>query len=185
MAYELPENLSGLTDDELSALLNDGLDAFKELGITAESDEATITEGERIAPLIRAVRDEQQARVAAAEARAQRANELLATVPEQTAEDTEAEEEDPAQEPVAEAEVEEEAPTPKDEDEEPVVSDNLPEPVAASAQSAVARAAANAPAPVVPRPAASLIASADVPGFAAGTEMDSLTDAGRALVARL
>jgi hypothetical protein len=184
--YELPENLSALSDDELNAALNDGLDAFKGLGLTAESDEDTIAEGERIAPLVQAVRAEQQARVAAAESRAARAAELLATVPEQTAEVTESEEEAPVEEPVAEVEVEEEAPTPI-ENEEPVVSDNIPEPVAASAaQSPVARAAANAPETVVPRRAAAVLtASADVSGFASGQELDDLGQVGAALVSRL
>jgi hypothetical protein len=184
--YELPENLSALSDDELNAALNDGLDAFKGLGITAESDEDTIAEGERIAPLVQAVRAEQQARVAAAESRAARAAELLATVPEQTAEVTESEEEAPVAE--AEVAVEEEAPTTTIENEESVVSDNIPEPVAASAaQSPVARAAQNAPEQPVPtrRAAATLIASADVSGFVAGAEMDDLGVVGQALISRL
>lgn len=182
--YELPESgLTGLSDEALSDLLNEGLDAFKELGLTAESDEDTIAEGERIAPIIRAIRDEQQARVAAAESRAARAAELLATVPEQTAENTESEDEAPVAEPVAE--VEQEAPT-TIENEESVVDENTPVPVAASAQSPVARAAANAPEPVVPRPSApSLIASADVPGYAAGQVLDDFGAVGAALVARL
>lgn len=184
--YELPENLSALSDDELNAALNEGLDAFKALGLTAESDEDTIAEGERIAPLVQAVRAEQQARVAAAESRAQRAAELLATVPEQTAEVTEVEEVAPVEEVVAEVEVEEEAPTTTIENEESVVSDNIPEPVAASAaQSPVARAAANAPETIVPRHTASLIASADVSGFAAGQELDDLGQVGAALISRL
>jgi len=188
--YQIPENLTDLSDDELNDALNKGIDAFKELGITAESDEDTIAEGERIAPLVQSIRAEQTARVEAATARAQRAAELLATVPEQTAEVTEeaaVEDEAPVAEVEAEvAPVEEEAPTPI-ENEENVVSDNLPEPVAASAQSPVARAAQNAPAQVVaaPRATASLIASADVPGFSAGAEMDDLGVAGQALVARL
>src|SRR4029079_7290873 len=126
--FNLPESLTGLTEDELGNLLNDGLDAFRELGITAESPEETIAEGERIAPLIGQIREEQQARVAAAEARAQRVNDLLATVPEQTAENPE---EEPA--PAAEAVVEQEAPTPTAA--EAPVAENVPEPVAASAQS--------------------------------------------------
>ena len=184
--YTLPENLTELSDEELDAVLNDGIDAFKALGITAESDEDTIAEGERIAPIVAAIRAEQTARVEAASERAKRAAELLATVPEQTAEDTEVEEAAPVEEPVAETVVEEEAPTPI-ENEESVVSDNLPEPVAASAQSVVARAAQNAPArPEAPRPAAvSLIASADVTGFAAGQELDDLGTVGQALLARL
>jgi hypothetical protein len=183
--YELPENLSALSDDELNAALNSGLDAFKELGITADSDEDTIAEGERIAPLVTAVRAEQQARVVAAEARAQRAAELLATVPEQTAEITEVEEA-VSEEPAAEAVVEEEAIT-HIEIEEPTVAENIPEPVAASAQSPAARAAQNAPEPVVTRriEAASLIAAADVPGFSAGAELDGLGAAAQAIVARL
>jgi hypothetical protein len=183
--YELPENLSALSDDELNAALNAGLDAFKELGISADSDEDTIAEGERIAPLVSAIRAEQQARVAAAEARAQRAAELLATVPEQTAEDTEIVEEAPVAE--AEVEVEQEAPTPIENEEAPV-AENTPVPVAASTQSPVARAAQNAPEPVVAaaiQPVVALVAAADVSGFAAGQELDDLGVAGQALVSRL
>ena len=186
--YELPENLSALSDDDLNAALNSGLDAFKELGITADSDEDTIAEGERIAPLVSAVRAEQQARVAAAEARSQRAAELLATVPEQTAEVTESEEVAPVAEVAAEVAVEEEAPTPIEIEEAPVAENIIPEPVAASTQSPVARAAQNAPEPVVAaavRPVASLVASADVSGFAAGQTLDDLGMAGQALVNRL
>ena len=50
--YELPENLDSLTVEELQAVIDAGLDALRALGITPESDEATIAEGERIAPLI-------------------------------------------------------------------------------------------------------------------------------------
>ena len=183
--FDLPASgLTGLSDDALNDLLNEGLDAFRGLGITAESDEDTIIEGERIAPLIRDIRAEQQSRTDAAAARRTRAEELLANVPEQKAEDTTP---DPAEAPVAEAEtgVEEEAAPSEVTSEETVVS-NTPEPVAASAQTAVARAAANAPAPVVPaRRTATLVASADVPGMAAGSELDHLGAAGAAIVARL
>lgn len=184
MAFNLPENLSALTDEELSALLSDGVAAFRELGITAESDETTIAEGERLAPLLRAITAERDARQGAVAARAQRANDVLASVPE-LSEDTKAKkEEEPEKEPApAESEVKEE-PTP--ETEEPVVSDTTPEAVAASAQSPVARAAQNAPAPVIPNNrVASLVAAADVSGFAAGQVLDDLGVAGRALVARL
>jgi hypothetical protein len=177
--FNLPENLTGLSADELTELLNAGLDAFKELGITAEANEEAIAEGERIAPLIRAVREEQQARVAAAESRAQRAAELLATVPEQTAENTEEE-----AAPAAEAVVEQEAPTPTAE--EAPVAENIPEPVAASAQSPVSRAVANTPVQqAAPKRVASLVAAADVSGFAAGQDLDHLGLAGQAIVSRL
>jgi hypothetical protein len=107
-------------------------------------------------------------------------------VPEQTAEVTEVEEVAPVEEVVAEVEVEEEAPTTTIENEESVVDEITPVPVAASAaQSPVARAAANAPETVAPRRAASLIASADVSGFAAGQELDDLGQVGAALVSRL
>jgi len=175
--FQLPESLTGLSDDELSSLLNDGLDAFRALGITAEATEEIISEGERIAPLIGQIREEQQSRVAASEARAQRANDLLATVPDQTAENTEPE-------PEAEVVVEQEAPTPTAE--EAPVAENTPVPVAASAQTPVQRAAQNTPAQqVAPRRTASLVAAADVSGFAAGQELDHLGLAGQAIVARL
>jgi len=175
MAYELPENLTSLDNDALDAALNEALDAFRGLNITAESDEESIVEAERIAPMIRTIREEQQARVAAAEARTQRVNDLLAEIPtEPTAENTDA--------PVAE--VEQEAPTDTP-SEEPVVAEQVPEPVAASVQSTVARVAQSAPAVVVPRRNATIVASADVPGFATGQELDDIGVAGMALAARL
>jgi hypothetical protein len=186
--FNLPENLSGLSNDELGDLLNEGLDAFRELGISAESDDAAITEGERIAPLVHAIRAEQQARVAAADARAQRAHDLLATVPEQTAENATTAPTEPAPDGdngSDDDEAEQEAPTPTPTEEAPV-AENTPQPVAASSGSPVQRAAANAPAQqIAPRRVASLIAAADVSGFAAGQELDHLGLAGAAIVSRL
>ncbi len=178
--FNLPDSgLTGLSDDALSDLLNAGLDAFRDLHLGAESDEDTIVEGERIAPLIRAIREEQQGRVAAADARRSRVDDLLNAVPTEDA----ASPEDAQAPPEPETE---EAPPTENTSEEAPVAENLPEPVAAAASGPVARAAANAPAQVVPtRRTATLVASADVPGMAAGSELDHLGEAGRAIVARL
>ena len=47
-----PRTSSALTAEELQELIDQGLDALRELNITRESEEATIVEGERIHALI-------------------------------------------------------------------------------------------------------------------------------------
>jgi len=170
--FELPENLADLSAEELQTLTDQALDALRALGITAESDEDTIVEGERIYAALNAVREAQAAKDDTA-ARAARAQALIdAATPVDPPEDPEEPEEPEA----PEAEV--------------VVPDAVLEPVAASGrQSPARRAAANGSnAPAVPAPrtqVASLTAAADVPGIPTGAPLDGLSAAAHAVINRM
>lgn len=174
--FELPENLSALTPEELQALIDQGLDAWNALGVTAESDEATIVEGERLAPLITALRAEQRGREDADVTRRQRAEGLLQSMetPEEPETPPEGEPETP---PEAEVLTPDEVITP-----EPVAASTRPRP-----STPARRAAANAAPPAVPATqsvVASLVAAADVPGIPTGAPLDGLSAAAEALMAR-
>jgi hypothetical protein len=176
MPYELPENLAELSADELEALLNEGLDAYRALGITEDSPEEALAEGERIAPLISQVRAVQRDR----ETRRERAEALNTQMADETPEEPAPEEPSPDQ-PV------EPEPAPEEPTEEAIIPDEVLTP-AASGRSPARRAAAAAPAPQVPRATgmvASLTAAADVPGFPTGAPLDGLTAAATALIARM
>jgi len=170
--FQLPENFDTLNVDELQALLDAGLDAFQALGITVDSDEDLLVEGERIGALIAQVNEAKTARTVEAEKRAERARALI--------------EQHTPVEPEPEPEPEPEAPVTPD----AVISPEgveTPQPVAAAASPA-RRAAANA-APQVPvkaRPQAKamLTAAADVPGFPTGASLDGLDAVVAAVLAR-
>jgi hypothetical protein len=191
--YELPEaGLSGLTDEALSALESDGLAAFADLNLSADSDEATVTEAERIAPLVREVRAELSARAERAAKIADLTAEMaVADEPEaEVVEEPVAEaaeepvaEEAPVEEPAAEAEAEVVA-----EAEEIIKAEaQEPEPVAASVDSPVTRAARNAPAVIIPKEKSvvTLTAAADVPGFSTGQPLEGLDAVVAATVSRM
>jgi len=171
--FELPENLADLSTEELQALIDQGLDALRALGVTAESDEDTITEGERIVSVINGLQEAKTGKEAAAN-RSARAQALIdASTPVE-----------PDPDPV-------EPEDPEDpEEEEVIVPDEVLEPVAASGrQSPARRAAANASAtPAVPAPrtqVASLTAAADVPGIPTGAPLDGLSAAAHAVINRM
>lgn len=191
MKYKLPEALDGLTVVELQAEIDKALDARNDLGkITEDSSDEEI---DAALELKGAINTLVAAKTAAEEKAAERAAKVAdaADVPEvpkaetpepakdETPADTPAETPEPAKdETPAEPAVE----TPA----EPVVAEQTPEPVAASG-GAVARAAASAPPVSVPdaeRPAASLIAAADVPGLAAGAELDGMAGVTAAIMSR-
>lgn len=182
MPYELPENFEELPPDQLEALLNEGLDAYRALGITEDSTEEALAEGERLAPLITQVRAVQRDR----ETRRDRAQALATqmTVEDDTPEEPPEEpgQPDPAGEP----------PTPDEQPEQPdgevVVPDEVLTPAAASARSPARRAAARSTQPEIPRATgqvASLTAAADVPGIPTGAPLEGLTAAATALLARM
>jgi hypothetical protein len=168
--FELPENLAALSAEELQTLTDQALDALRALGITAESDEDTIVEGERIYAALNTVR-EAQAALDDTAARAARAQALIdAATPVEPEPDPEPEPEVPA------------------EPEAVVVPDAVLEPIAASAQSPARRAAANAAPVTVPArrtEVASLCAAADVPGFPTGQALDGLSAAAGAVINRM
>jgi len=170
--FELPENLSALTPEELQAKIDEGLDAWKALGISADSDEETIATGERLAPLITALRTEQRGREEAAATRRTRAEGLLQTMDTPT----EPEPVDP-QDPQTPEPVETVTP-------DEVI--DTPEPVLARTSPA-RRAAANSAPPAIPATTsmvASLTAAADVPGIPTGAPLEGLTAAAQAMVNR-
>jgi len=170
--YELPENLAALSNEELQALIDQGLDALRALGVTADSDEETVAAGEQIVSALNAVRETVRSKAAEEErrVRAEALIEAQAATPEP----------DPEPEPEPEPE----------EPEGAVVPDEViqPEPVAASGTSPARRAAANAAPPAVPAQrtqVASLVAASDVPGIPTGAPLDGLGAAANALLNRM
>jgi len=187
MAYELPDDLGAKSPTELQALIDQGLDALRALGVNDESDEETIAEGERIVGLInqaQTVKTDKESRAT----RAQAVQTVLNTPTEPEAAPEEGEgggEEEPAAAEPEEATTEE-ATTPEPA-EEAIVPDEVLQPVAASTSPA-RRAAANAAKPTVPRhrpPAASLTAAADVPGLPTGAVLEGLDAVGDAVIRRM
>ena len=175
--YELPENLSALSAEELQALIDQGLDALRALGVTPDSDEATITEGERIMAAISTVNAAKQT-VEADAARRTRAEALIQA-------QTPVEPETPPEEPDAPE-------TPETPEAVEVLTPDAvltPEPVAASGrQSPARRAAANSAPPAVPATrnlVASLTAAADVPGIPTGAPLEGLSAAAVAVLNRM
>lgn len=171
--FELPENLADLSSEELQSLIDQALDALRALGVTAESDEDTIVEGERLVTAINAVTAQMQTQAADVQ-RAARAQALIdAATP---VEPPPADPEDP------------EAPDP--EAPEVVVPDEVLEPVTAAARPSPARRAAangsNVPAvPAARTQVASLTAAADVPGIPTGAPLDNLSAAAHAVINRM
>lgn len=169
--FELPENLAALSAEELQALIDQGLDALRALGVTADSDEDTIAEGERIVGVINAIQEAKNV-LATNEQRRERANALIqAQTPTEP---------DPEPEPEPEVEPEPEA----------VVTEPVPEPVAASGRPSPARRAAantsNTPAvPATRSHVASLTAAADVPGIPTGAPLEGLSAAAVAVINRM
>jgi hypothetical protein len=168
--FELPENLAELSTEELQTLIDQALDALRALGVTPESDEDTLVEGERIMTAITAINDAKTAKDDAVtrQARAQALIDASTPVDPPDPEDPETPEDPEAPEAV-------------------VVPDEVLEPVAASASPA-RRAAANAAPVVVPArrtEVASLIAAADVPGFPTGQHLEGLSAAAGAVINRM
>lgn len=161
--YELPENLTAQSAEDLQALIDGGLDALRALKITSDSSEEDVAEGERIVGLIKTVQAEVAKRTADS-SRRDRATTLqsfAAETPEEPEPETP------------------ETPETPEEPEAVVVPDAVltPEPVAASGSPA-RRAAANGAPPAVPArrtEAVSLIAAADVPGFPTGATLEGLS----------
>jgi hypothetical protein len=168
--FDLPDGgLEGLSSEELSSLLDKALDAFNSLGITKDSDpdDATLAEGERIAPLITQIQVAQTARSEAATARKDRALSLLDRVQPEAEPEPEA----------VEAEVLEGE----------VVVEEL-EPVAASVKPNPVRKAAGRGVEIkAPKPdrVAVLTAAADVPGYSNGQGLDDLNSVSEAMIARM
>lgn len=164
--YELPENLTAQSAEELQALIDGGLDALRALKITAESPEEDVTEGERIVAAIKQVQAEVTTRAADVARRDRAAG--LQTFAAETPEEPTPETPDTPDQPETPAEPE-----------GTIKPDEVlqGEPVTAAAGSPARRAAANAAPMTVPArqtEAVSLIAAADVPGFPTGAALEGL-----------
>lgn len=192
--YELPENIAALSIEDLDSHIDQALDAFRALNISEASSDEDIDTAEAIKASLETLRAQKASAVEAAAARAQRIAALAESV-EVAASDPEPEAEptpDPEAEPAAPEAAPAEAAVPVAAAVEVVTPDEVitptqeVQPVAASAsQSPVARAAAAAPEVIVPAaPRASLIAAADVPGFANGAPLEGLRAAATAVLAR-
>lgn len=181
MGYELPESgLEGLDIEALSALESEGLDAFRDLDISDDTDADTIAEGERIVAAVREVREAKAALEAAEADRQERVaaiRDFGADAPE--AEPVEAATEQPVE--TAAEEVEDLTVT----DPTPVKADAVIE--ASDQDSPIAKAAAAAVDVVVPeeKKIATLTAAADVPGIATGTRLDDFSQVAGAVVNRM
>lgn len=196
--FDLPENLTSLSAAELQALLDEGRAAFRALAITEDSDDATLAEGERIAPLIEQVVAEQKRRddeVATRRERVANLNKAVATdAPEEpetpdVPTDPDAPPAPPVVEPPAEPETPE-VPEPPESREAPVEPDEIydpqGQPVLASRGTPARKAAVNAPKQTIPRPdRVVLLAAADVPGLSNGQTLDDLDGVATALSARM
>jgi hypothetical protein len=191
--FNLPESgLADLSDDALRELEAEGVAAFKALDINEDSDSDTITEGERIADAVDTVRAELTARAEAAAERAEKVVSLQDRMKEVEPEAEVVETETATTDDTPEVVVTE---TPTAEDDTPAVTDTAaPEATVEDTQEAVAasaspaeRAAANAPAPRLPKESAVLIASAapDVPDFSTGQKLDGIEAVTAAVTARL
>jgi hypothetical protein len=188
--FDLPESLTDLDLDALNALADQGVAAYQALGLTEDSDEATVTEAERIVAAIRAVRAEVTRR---ADVKANASALIAEMATTDDAPEVDAADEAPVVEDVAEAEVEVTVePTVEDVAEvvaeAEAVTESAPEAVTAAAEHPAAVAAQHAPAPLLPKEKnvnISLTAAADVPGFATGATLDSLDDIATGVVARM
>jgi hypothetical protein len=191
--FELPEDLSALSDEDLAALLVDAVQAFedtREGDLTPEALEALAS----LAEAIEAIRAEDTARTERAE-QAQAAAEALAErVRAATAQDEggEGETEDvpdenggedtaPAEEPAPETQPGE---TPAPEPPAPTAEEApAPQAVAASARRGpvMRRIRERQPVVEVPNNRVSITASADIPGVPMGTRFNDMTEVAHAL----
>jgi hypothetical protein len=170
--FEIPDDITALSDEDLAGALSGALSAAR--AFENEGDDLTDEQVERLVALAgfaTAARQAQAERVEAAAARADRAAAARAELAEP--------EPEPEPEPVVDPEPEPE-PAP-----EPVAAGVL---AAAPRVSVVSQAAAatGARTPAVPpRVLPALTASADVPGYSTGGKIDDLTDIGDAMVSRM
>jgi hypothetical protein len=172
--FEIPDDITALSDEDLAAALSGALSAAR--AFENEGDTLTDEQVERLVDLAgfaTAARQAQAARVEAATARADRAAAARAELAEPEPEP----EPEPAEEPEPEPEP-------------------APEPVAAGVAAAAPRVSVVSQAtaatvgrtttPAVPaRVLPALTASADVPGYSTGGKIDDLTDIGDAMVSRM
>jgi hypothetical protein len=173
MAFQLPEDLSQLSIDELEALHAEGLAAARDIAERTDEDltDDDIASAETIMAALETLATEVDTRTAAAEARTARLEALReATAPVDTVEEPE--------------EVVEDVPT-----DEETVAEEAPVPVVAAARVPVSRVARRAPAVVIPEPepepqGARLVAAANVPGYDTSAELVDLDEVAKAFMNR-
>ena len=175
METSIPEDLSGVSDDELAALADSLVAEFDSLMDAGSTDVATLT---KIADAIESVRSEGQAReeraIETAQAIAQLA-ERIHPAAEETVE-VEASVEDPEEADEAAEEDSETAEADEVEahtEERELVTASAPNPKALSARAVKARTQT----PEAPKagPEVVITAAADIPGVAGGTSLDTLS----------
>src|SRR5262245_41935856 len=175
--FDVPEDLSALTDEELNALEAEGSDAFDALPSPDDptpTDEQ-VSEMEAVSAGVIRVREAKAERLAAAQARAERAAAAVAVMT--PPEDTEA----PAEEESPEEDAGEEGEEADDEEEA------APQAVAAAAspkKSVVKTAVRKTPPPVPASSGITLTAAADIPGVVAGSRLDDLQAMAKAFALR-
>ena len=178
MAFQLPESLEGLSVSELAALIDEALDEYNALQPSADSTDEQLDRAEYLSEAIKAV----SAARTAEEAKVQGRSDRLARIHADVTEATKTPEEQP---PTPDDEVDP-ADAPKG---EVITPDEVIEPIAAGASkktSPARRAAENGSKPVIPKgPRATLLAAADVPGYANGQQLDDLDAVTAAVLSRV
>lgn len=175
MKFVLPDSLTELDTDALTKLMDDALAASKDLSGLKDEDitDEQLTELEELAAALDTIAAENASRIAVAEERTNRLAAARGAVESATAEPVEKEE---VEAPV-ETEVESEPVV--EQEKETVTASGVKRPVVAKA----AGQAPEAPAPVARK--TSMIAAADVPGFAGGQELTDMEAVTKAFTARL
>lgn len=173
--FQMPESLDELGIDELDALAEAVKAELAGIDLDGELTDDDLSNAEGLVDALAAINLQSETLATEAQARADR----LAAIKSATAEPEVTEE-------VAEVEVEVAEAAAEAVSVEEVVVVETPEPVAASASTPVQRAAANAPEVIVPEEKApvSLIAAADVPGYANGAELEGFAGVAKAVIAR-
>lgn len=185
MGFKIPEDITALDNEALQKAIDEAAASLE--NVTVESSDEELEAAEAITQFIEAAGNEVSAREQALHEREERVERIKAAGKKPEAEDdppADAEAENtPTAEEEAEAVAEAERIAQEAEQQEVAAA---AKPIVASAKKPItARAAAKAPAAKVPAPQSSLIAAADVPGFAAGHKFGSLTAAGEAIMNRL
>lgn len=172
VVFEMPEDLSALSDDDLAGIVDTAVAAFDGL-YDAEGDgpsDEDVEQMQTLADALDVIRGEQAERAEARQSARQRADELAARV--QPAEEVD----EPA---AGDGDVEVEM-AEQDEQVEPAAE---PEPVTAGVRVRGVRRPQPDPQPEPQRASAVIAAAADVPGYSSGQQITTL-DVGRAFAAR-
>lgn len=206
MRFEIPQNVSELSDEELNDAISNALDEGRELSALDEHTDEQVSELEKLASFVQEAREESSARETAAQERQER---LSAAKSEFSKGEDKPKSEDPddsadpaddsEQSYSAESEAtdsqdsgeeladdsEQTASTEEDQAGEQPAEDNedQKETVVASSNSAVERVAQNAASPDLPkREPISIVAGAEVPNKALGQQIGGIRELGEAFV---